>query len=119
VNRPIDGISFEGTESSHSSPELINRDILSGASVPNDDEDKTNGDSPAKPILGSGTSPQSELTVCTSGSRLESDCLGWALIVILEQIQTGYTNHDLSTRSDEDEPPQSVIHAPPGFGDFV
>lgn len=24
-----------------------------------------------------------------------------------------------STRSDEDEPPQSVIHAPPGFGDFV
>lgn len=24
-----------------------------------------------------------------------------------------------NTRSDEDEPPQSVIHAPSGFGDFV
>jgi hypothetical protein len=25
----------------------------------------------------------------------------------------------LVTRSDEDEPPQSVIHAPAGFSDFV
>ncbi|KAJ6071282.1 hypothetical protein N7499_009296 [Penicillium canescens] len=89
----IDGVSFEGTESSHSSPDLIHRDILSGASAPN--EDKTTGGSPAIPIRGSETSPQSGLTV-----------------------QTGYTNHGLSTRSDEDEPPQSVIHAPPGFGDF-
>jgi hypothetical protein len=72
-----------------------------------------NGDSPAKSLRGLGTSPQPELTVRTSGSRVERDCL------MPEQIQTGYTNHSLSARSDEDEPPQSVIHAPPGFGDFV
>ncbi|KAJ5312916.1 hypothetical protein N7508_003746 [Penicillium antarcticum] len=91
----IDGVSIEVTKSSHSSPDVINRDNLLGNSVP-DDETKTNGDGPAKAIRGLGTSPQPELT-----------------------IQTGYTNHGLSTRSDEDEPPQSVIHAPPGFGDFA
>ncbi|KAJ5300554.1 uncharacterized protein N7443_005556 [Penicillium atrosanguineum] len=34
-------------------------------------------------------------------------------------IQTGCTHQvGITNRSDEDEPPQSVIHAPPGFGDF-
>lgn len=28
-------------------------------------------------------------------------------------------NHALRPRSDEDEAPQSVIHAPPGFAEFV
>ncbi|CAL5869334.1 uncharacterized protein PFLUO_LOCUS3563 [Penicillium psychrofluorescens] len=31
-------------------------------------------------------------------------------------IQTSPSSHN---RSDDDEPPQSVIHAPPGFGDFI
>ncbi|KAJ6018097.1 hypothetical protein N7451_001476 [Penicillium sp. IBT 35674x] len=34
-------------------------------------------------------------------------------------IQTSHSyNIGYNTRSDDDEPPQSVIHAPPGFGDF-
>ncbi|KAJ5175505.1 uncharacterized protein N7482_001382 [Penicillium canariense] len=35
-------------------------------------------------------------------------------------IQTSQMHHNGSVaKSDEDEPPQSVIHAPPGFGEFV
>ncbi|KAJ6104195.1 hypothetical protein N7523_010515 [Penicillium sp. IBT 18751x] len=35
-------------------------------------------------------------------------------------IQTEYMQQvEITHRSDEDEPPQSVIHAPPGFGDFT
>ncbi|KAJ5757053.1 uncharacterized protein N7511_007235 [Penicillium nucicola] len=91
----IDGVSFDSTESFNSSPSLTNQNIVSGA-LDSSDENKTNGDSSAKAIRGLGTFPPPELT-----------------------IQTGYTNHGLGTRSDEDEPPQSVIHAPSGFGDFA
>ncbi|KAJ5565267.1 hypothetical protein N7513_001509 [Penicillium frequentans] len=35
-------------------------------------------------------------------------------------IQTSHSyNNGYNTRSDDDEPPQSVIHAPPGFRDFA
>ncbi|KAJ5376358.1 hypothetical protein N7509_013244 [Penicillium cosmopolitanum] len=35
------------------------------------------------------------------------------------KIQTAQTYQPNHFRSDEDEPPQSVIHAPPGFGEFT
>ncbi|KAG0153063.1 hypothetical protein PDIDSM_2022 [Penicillium digitatum] len=76
-------------------------DALSGAKANeedcNDCDDSSGDDSSFEPFRGSGVAPQSELI-----------------------IQTEYQNHvESSTRSDDDEPPQSVIHAPPGFGDFA
>ncbi|KAJ5558123.1 hypothetical protein N7535_008336 [Penicillium sp. DV-2018c] len=105
---PMSDESVGGIESSHfSAPE---RAIdLSGASAPGenetdcddcddcDDHDKPSEDASPKSIRESEVSPRPGLV-----------------------IQTGYTNHQgPSTKSDEDEPPQSVIHAPPGFGDFA
>ncbi|KAJ5606937.1 hypothetical protein N7537_003556 [Penicillium hordei] len=97
----LDGI-LDGNESSHfSASEPINS--LSGASANEEDcddcddcDDSKGNDSSPGPIRGSGVSPQPELT-----------------------IQTEYPNHVGNSRSDDDEPPQSVIHAPPGFGDFA
>ncbi|KXG51921.1 uncharacterized protein PGRI_093140 [Penicillium griseofulvum] len=61
------------------------------------DDSNSNDDSAPRPIRGSAVPSQPELT-----------------------IQTEYPNHlGNSPRSDDDEPPQSVIHAPPGFGDFM
>ncbi|KAF4765845.1 hypothetical protein HAV15_003762 [Penicillium sp. str.  len=95
----VDGI-LDGNESSHfSASEPINS--LSGASANEEDCDDCDdcdyskgNDSSLDPVLGSGVPPQPELT-----------------------IQTEYPNHVGNSRSDDDEP-QSVIHAPPGFGDF-
>ncbi|KAJ5869281.1 hypothetical protein N7455_004222 [Penicillium solitum] len=96
----VDGI-LDGNESSHfSASEPINS--LSGASANEEDCDDCDdcdyskgNDSSLDPVLGSGVPPQPELT-----------------------IQTEYPNHVGNSRSDDDEP-QSVIHAPPGFGDFA
>ena len=69
----------------------------------------------ATPVQGPGVSVQSGLTVCVfvGGPRdVESGTDS-------EQIQTSHSHLGTPARSDEDEPPQSVIHAPPGFGDFV
>ncbi|KAJ5177472.1 uncharacterized protein N7500_000171 [Penicillium coprophilum] len=92
---------FNENESSHfSASEPIKN--LSGAANEEDcddcdDCDSNGDDSPPEPIRGSVVPSQPGLT-----------------------IQTEYPNHlGNSTRSDDDEPPQSVIHAPPGFGDFA
>jgi hypothetical protein len=59
---------------------------------------------------------QTELKVHTSGSaaRREKRSLTSRKIETAKHVSTPYP-----PRSDEDEPPQSVIHAPPGFGRFV
>ncbi|KAJ6147405.1 hypothetical protein N7497_009387 [Penicillium chrysogenum] len=102
VSMSLDG-ALDGNESSHfSATQPINS--LSGASVNEEDCDdsdhcdESNGDdSSPRPIRGAGVPSQPELT-----------------------IQTEYPNHvGNSARSDDDEAPQSVIHAPPGFGDFA
>ncbi|KAJ5189793.1 hypothetical protein N7491_008163 [Penicillium cf. griseofulvum] len=100
VSMSLGGV-FDGDESSHlSASESIKNS--SGAAANEEDCDdcddcNSNGDSAPGPIRGSVVSSQPELT-----------------------IQTEYPNHlGNSPRSDDDEPPQSVIHAPPGFGDFV
>ncbi|CAI7575374.1 unnamed protein product [Penicillium viridicatum] len=96
----LDGI--DGNESSHfSASEPINS--LSGASANEEDcddcddcDDSKGNDSSPEPVHGSEVPPQPGLT-----------------------IQTEYPDHVGNSRSDDDEPPQSVIHAPPGFGDFA
>ncbi|KAL2695294.1 hypothetical protein AAEP93_004047 [Penicillium crustosum] len=97
----LDGI-LDGNESSRfSASEPINS--LSGASANEEDcddcddcDDSKGNESSPDPVRGSGVPPpQPELT-----------------------IQTEYPNHVGNSRSDDDEP-QSVIHAPPGFGDFA
>ncbi|KAJ5096262.1 hypothetical protein NUU61_005618 [Penicillium alfredii] len=65
-------------------------DLSAPSNVPEGDGDSSTA-TPDKPIA----SPQLELTI------------------------QPHPHHAPGTRSDEDEPPQSVIHAPPGFGDFT
>ncbi|KAJ5927464.1 hypothetical protein N7516_009237 [Penicillium verrucosum] len=97
----LDGI-LDGNENSHfPASEPINS--LSGTSANEEDcddcddcDDSKGNDSSPEPIRGSGVTPQPGLT-----------------------IQTEYPDHVGNSRSDDDEPPQSVIHAPSGFGDFA
>ncbi|KGO77105.1 hypothetical protein PITC_023470 [Penicillium italicum] len=98
----LGGVVDENESAHFSAPEPINslsRALANeedGDNCDNCDDSNADNSSP-EPIRGSGGSPQPELT-----------------------IQTEYPNHvGNSTRSDDDEPPQSVIHAPPGFGDFA
>ncbi|CDM29200.1 hypothetical protein DTO013E5_5902 [Penicillium roqueforti] len=102
VSMSLDGV-LDGNENPRlSASEPISS--LSGASANEedgddcDDCDDSNGEDNATELIrGSGGPSQSGLT-----------------------IQTEYPNHSgNSTTSDDDEPPQSVIHAPPGFADFT
>ncbi|KAJ5109793.1 hypothetical protein N7532_002438 [Penicillium argentinense] len=98
---------FGVRDSSYSAPgsEFINAaDTLSVA--PNDSSDvgaeveasQDNGDGVGNEITSTTSVHTPGLTIQTTPARVD------------------HVNH---ARSDEDEPPQSVIHAPPGFGDFV
>lgn len=111
TNRSLNGLvrgsvheSVEGNEGDDGSHFEINNSAQT--------ENQPESDCDDSPIH-AGPSPQPELTVYISS-------LCWLLAVLtIEQIQTSYTTLEPSTRSDEDEAPQSVIHAPPGFHDFV
>ncbi|CAI7639060.1 unnamed protein product [Penicillium glandicola] len=96
VSMSLDGV-FENDSSHFSASEPINNSVKEQDCDNCDDCDSNGNDKSPKPIRGSRVPSQPELT-----------------------IQTEYSTHvGNSTRSDEDEPPQSVIHAPPGFGDFA
>ncbi|KAJ6121444.1 hypothetical protein N7512_003909 [Penicillium capsulatum] len=97
-------------------------DAESVASAPTPSEgtefDETSEDmAAATPIQAPEASMLGGLTV-----RLEIEALicGGIGSTDAQQIQTSQPQHlGPHTRSDDDEPPQSVIHAPPGFGDFA